>query len=342
MVFFLALHSLLLGDVTKAVSSLDMLIRFSAIIIFYLYFKTLIKNQAEDLLFTIAKISFYFLIFNTFLGVIGLGYPMYGIGESGIGTKGLIFAGNEIGAALIVSGAIVSMKYLEDNNIKYFFVSGILLLISSIFLASKVSLLGSIILFFFFPLLKAFKNMSNFKLPKSDFINANIILVTVPILAIVGIYYTLYEINLIDRLSYFYEKLDLITLIFSSRNIWAEEAYNAFINHYSFIEYLFGSGRGYFEFISDDRLVEIDPIDFLMNYGIIGLLITFGIIFFILFETIIKRKLNKYSIYVIFTIFLLLGISSTAGHVFNSGTAGFLIAILLALGSYRNKQKLVK
>lgn len=337
-VFFLAFHSFLLGDVKEALSGIDMLIRFNAIILFYLYFKTLIKNQAEDLLFTIARISFYFLVFNIFLGVIGLGYPMYGHGESGIGTRGLIFAGNEIGAALIVSSAIVMMKSLEDNSIKLFFFIAVLLLLSSAFIGSKVSLLGSIILFFFFPFLKAFKNMYNFRLPKRDFINANIFLITVPILATVGIYYTLYETNLIDRLSYFYKKLDLITLIFSNRNIWAEEAYNAFLNHYTFTEYLFGSGRDWWQYISEYKLVEIDPIDFLMNYGIIGFLLTFGIILYILLKTIIYRNKNRYSIYVIFTILLLLGMSSTAGHIFNSGTAGFLIAILLALGNYRNKE----
>ena len=336
---FLLVHTLILGEIAKAISGIDMLIRFNAIIIFFIFFKNLIKKDYIRYVFLIVKVSFFFLVFNIFLGAIGFGYGMYGgNSESAVGTRGLIYAGNEIGGALIVSGSLVMMQQLEEDKYKNFFIIGLILLITSAIMTSKLSLLGSIFVFFAFPILKAIKNIHNFKIPKKDFFYTQFFLVFVPFLAVLGIYYTLFESNLIVRLSYFYEKVDLITLIFSSRNIWAEEAYHAFINNYNTFEYIFGSGKDWWQFISEHKLVEIDFIDFLMSYGFLGIIITFGLLVFILFQIIYNKHLNPYSLYIIFMIILLFGMSSMAGHIFNSGTAGFLIAILLALGFYQKKE----
>jgi hypothetical protein len=116
--------------------------------------------------------------------------------------------------------------------------------------------------------------------------------------------------------------MDLITLIFSNRNIWALEALEAFKN-YEPIELLFGTGRDWWQYISENKIVEIDPLDFLMTYGIMGFLFIFGTIFFILYKAIKNRRNNPYSIYIIFILLLLLAMSLTAGHILNSGTAGF-------------------
>jgi hypothetical protein len=338
---FLFIHTFILKDVDLALSSIDMLFKFIAIIIFYLFFLELLKQQQIEYLFFIAWISFLFLAFNIFLGALGFGYGMYGgNSESAIGTKGFIFAGNELGAAVIISGAIVMIKTLEDNYYLRFFILGLLMLILSALMASKVSMLGVILLFFMFPLLKAFKNLNNFKLPKKDFYYSNIMFIMVPLLSIIGVYYALYESNLISRLSFFYEKMDLITLIFSNRNIWALEALEAFKN-YEPIELLFGTGRDWWQYISENKIVEIDPLDFLMTYGIMGFLFIFGTIFFILYKAIKNRRNNPYSIYIIFILLLLLAMSLTAGHILNSGTAGFLIAITMALANYNERRKII-
>jgi len=181
------------------------------------------------------------------------------------------------------------------------------------------------------------KDIKNYKIPKADFYYVNMIVLFVPLLSAGAIFYALYESNLIDRLSYFYQKLDLISIIFSNRNIWAAEAYDAFVNDYSFFQWFFGTGSNWWSFISENKIIEIDPFDFLMSYGIVGLIGTFGIIVGIIIDSIVNRKQNTYFHYIAFTIFLLLGMSTTAGHVFNSGTAGFLIAIVLAFGSFRTK-----
>jgi len=335
--FFILLHLLTLSYTYNVFSGLNMFIRFCAILLFYLFFIELIKKQKIKYIFIIVYFSFWFLVLNIILGAIGYGYGMYGgNGEDSIGTRGLIFAGNEIGGAIIVSGAIIMLKLIEENNYLKFFIYGIILIFMGGLMASKVSILGSILLLFFFPLLKLFKSFKNFRIPKRVFIYSQLMLLVIPIISVYGIYYALYKSNLIDRLLFFYQRVDLLTFIFSSRNIWAEEAINVFSNKYNLTNVFFGTGIDWFKYISGNKLVEIDPIDLLMSYGIIGFGIIFGILFYIIFDFF--RKTNPYSVYIIFTIFLLLSISLTAGHILTSGTAGFLIAILMALGKYDTRR----
>lgn len=337
---FIVIHTILLGDISLALSGLDMIVRFIAILIFFLFFSELIKKQHSDYLFTIAFISFCFLAMNVVLGALGFGYGMYGgASENAIGTKGFIFAGNELGGAVIISGAIIMIKNLEENQYLKFFILGIIMLVLSAFMGSKVSILGTIILFFIFPILKAFKNLKNFKLPKKDFYYSNMMLLIVPFLSTIAIFYTLYETNLIMRLTYFYEKVDLVTLIFSGRNIRALEALEIFKN-YDFIGLLFGTGRDWWQYTSENKLVELDPLDFLMNYGIFGFLFVFGSIFYFLIKTIKNRKNNPYSIYILFILLLLLAMSFSSGHIFYSGTTGFLIAIVMSLVNYNQRKKI--
>jgi hypothetical protein len=229
------------------------------------------------------------------------------------------------------------MKTLENNNYFKFFIFGLLMLLLATLMASKVSLLGAILLFFMFPILKAFKNTKNLKLPKKDFYYSIIMLITVPLLSVIGIYYALYGSNLIARLTHFYEKVDLVTLILSGRNVRAVQALEIFKN-YELIELLFGGGRDWWH-LSGHKLVEIDPLDFLMNYGLFGILFVFGIIFYVLIKAIKNRQNNPYAIYVTFVLFLLLAMSSTAGHIFNSGTAGFVIAVVMALANYDHRNQ---
>jgi len=68
-----------------------------------------------------------------------------------------------------------------------------------------------------------------------------------------------------------------------------------------------------------------------------GLFLLFGFITLNLVAAFMSRSINDYGLYVVFMVFLLLGLSSSAGHVFNSGTAGFLIAVLFSLAHWRPK-----
>ena len=82
-------------------------------------------------------------------------------------------------------------------------------------------------------------------------------------------------------------------------------------------------------------MVEIDAIDYLMTYGIVGVLIAYGFVVFVMLSSLANR--NNFSGFLIFISLLLMAISLTAGHVWNSGTAGIFIAALFAMAMSRCK-----
>lgn len=333
---YLMLHTFILGNPIEVMQGLDWITKFSAIVIWYLFFKKMIEENQDIKILLFVYISFGFLTLNFFLAFLGFGFPMYSSMEGdGIGAKGFIFAGNEIGATIIVSGALIQMSLIERQKYFLFFVISSLMLFMGALLTSKVSIFASLLILLFFPLIKASEELHNLKINKKDFAFASLILFLLPLLAAYVIYYALYESGLIERLNYFYTKLDIVTLLFSHRNVWASEAMEAFYNHYSMLEIFIGSGNTWYSYISENKMVEIDIIDFLMSYGIIGVLFSYGFLLFILHKLINERKTNPYFGYIFFMIFLIIGMSLTSGHILNSGVAGALIGALLAISNYR-------
>ena len=327
--FYLITHSMILSDVVLAIKGLDWLIKFLSIFIFYIFFSKLVRENKENQIIKIVAFSFGFLIINFIIGYLGYGYPMYGEDETSIGTRGLIFAGNEIGAAIIVSGAILQMYFIEQRKYFKFLFIGVMMMAMGALLTSKVSILVSILITFFFPLIKASEKLKYFRVNKIDFKFSLVILVVLPLLAFGFIYYALYVSNLMDRFSFFYDKVDIISLLLSNRNIWFMEAIEVFTNTYNTLEFLFGTGLYWTQFISEKKMVEIDGIDFFMTYGFLGVMITYG--FFIL---ILSKSQNPY---VTFISILLIFISTSAGHILASGTAGYLISIIMSLTHYYKK-----
>lgn len=335
--FYLIIHSFILSDILYAIQGLDWLIKFLSIVIFYIFFSRLIIENKEDKVIKIVSYTFVFLIINFIIGYLGYGYPMYGEEDTAIGTRGLIYAGNEIGAAIIISGAILQMYFIEQRKYLNFLFVGILMMAMGALLTSKVSILASILISLFFPLIKSSEKLKVLKINKKDFKYSFAILSILPLLSLGLIYYALYVSNLMDRFSFFYDKVDIVTLLLSQRNIWALEAIHIFINNYTLSDYIFGMGIEWYKFISENKAVEIDIIDFTMAYGLLGFLLSYGFFVFVLIKSILCKN-NRFRKYIIFISLLILTISCTGGHIFNSGTAGFLIAIVLAYKNYKNKE----
>jgi len=308
------------------------MVKYLSGVIFYLYFAHLVKKNREDDLFVIAKYSFIFLSLNSLIGAFGFGYPMYTVNEEvSIGSRGLIYAGNELGPALVASGSLLMMKYLSDNKYRPFFIVAISMLFSASVLTSKVSILGTLLLLFMFLFIKSYKSMKNLKISKRDFNFAVLMYCFLPVTTGVSLYYALYESNLFERLNHYYYKTDFLTFILSGRNHRVEDGLATMSDSYAFIEYIIGSFR--FE-----NTTEIDFFDFLFQYGIVGVLLTYGLVCgFLIFTFFVSD--NKYTTYLTLSILLIFAMSLTAGHIFNSGTSSFLFAILFALKSSQQRTR---
>lgn len=323
-------HSILLGDFVSAAQGLDWLIKFSAIFLFYRLFYIFIYERNEEWVFSIVFISFCCLVINIMLGGVGFGYPMYNMGDNvAIGTRGFIYAGNEISAALVISGALVQMKLLEANKLVWLSIVSLLMIVTSALITSKTAIFSSILIVISFPIIKAISTMKFTIINKIHFYYAVSMIALVSISASLVAYYVFFMTRMSDRLTYFLNRIDFITLIFSYRNVWAKEAINILGNRYSLADILFGTGLSWTNYMADKKTVEIDSIDFFMTYGLLLLLLSYGFLFLAIFRACRNRSI--YSKYIIFTILLTIGLSTTSGHILNSGTAGFLISALVAM-----------
>ena len=160
-----------------------------------------------------------------------------------------------------------------------------------------------------------------------------VILIVLPSL----VYYVLYKMNLISRLSYWADKVDIVTLSFSGRNLLATEVYEHIKFDGSFLNTLIG--YGYNNLINIvGRNVEIDFIDLFMIFGLIGTLAMYGFFINQLLKGSRLPQAYVYKPYVKFGIWVLLILSCLSGHVLNSGMAGIMIGALIAIQYYPSSQ----
>jgi len=333
MLFYFIVHTAFLGDPVTAGKGLNFLFKFLAIVIFYVFFTQVIRNGNENWIFALAAVSFAILAMNLILGVFGFGYPQYYAGAAqGIGSRGFIFAGNELACALVVAGSLIMMRFLSAGRFRAFLFCAVFFVGVSARATSKVTMLSSLILFLVFPAIYGINRKRLGKLNEKDKRFIFWVIIIVPLAGFGAITYALFQMNLFSRLVYYYHKTDLITVVFSHRNVWVVQALNAFASHYSIPQWLFGDGRGWWAYISGGKIVEIDPIDVLMTYGVSGVVLVYGFFLFVFYRVVKSRnQKNPYAFYVAFTLFLLMGISFTAGHVIYSGIAGPLLGALMAL-----------
>lgn len=335
MAAYFAAHTLILGDPIAAVKGLAFLFKFLAIATFYVFFLQVVRNGNENWVIALAVASFTILAINLILGALGYGYPQYDGGAgTGIGSRGFIFAGNELAGALVVSGALIMMRFMINGQRRAFLFFAVIMVSVSALTTSKVTMLSSLILFLAFPIINAIERKGRGALNRQDKRFLFLVMVVAPLAGLAGISYALFEMNLFARLTYYYSQSDLLTVVFSRRNIWAAQAMKALGFQYSFFQWMFGSSRQWWQYISDTKIVEIDIIDILMTYGIAGVVIVYGFFAAVLGRVLRARKRNPYALYVVFILLLMLGISVTAGHIVYSGIIGPLLGALAALGSF--------
>ena len=179
LMIFTLVHLIMFGNIKESVKGLDWMIKFIGMTAYFMFFRQLLFTGQSENLFLFAKLLFIFLVINFSFALLGFGYPMY---SGDIGSKGFIFAGNEIGAAVIISGSMTLMYMLEHKKYMKFSIISIAMLIIASLLTSKVSILGSLLIIITFPFISSIKQITDFKLPKKSFIFSSTILIIVPIL----------------------------------------------------------------------------------------------------------------------------------------------------------------
>ena len=299
----------------------------------FLFFVDMIKRNGEIVfrhLLMLVQFSYLVLMINIFVKYIGLGYPAYKSG--GIGTKGFFYAGNEISALLIILSAILAFVIWKRGfKLKYYMFLAINL-IAGLTISSKTAILGILLVFFTIPFQGKSLKLKKF-LP----------LVAGTIALVPAAFFLSWKFiqnsNLMVRLAFFYKELDVWTFILSSRNVFLANSYETYLTKYNIVEKIIGVGQTRYEYINDQKVVEMDIVDIFFAYGIFGLLIFLFMMYFLLVQSKRFSRSNKYPFanFVYLMTLVLLLISTLAGHVFGSGMSAVFIGLLFSL-MYKSKK----
>jgi len=307
---------------------IDWLIKYIFWIISF-YFFYIFKTDINTI-YKLANFFFFIYFLNLILGFLGIGYSQYKISEKeSIGSVGFIYAGNELSIALVLLEIVILSILLYRKQYIRFYIYILLFIIAALLKATKTLFFSAFfvpaIILFFFSISKG-KHLFDLKIYKTNlyfFLFYTFILV---ILFPITVYILLFYVGLINRVEFWLKKLDLITFLLSSRNLFAEELINYMFENLSFINFLFGYGR---PSLRELKSAEMDFIDFMFAYGLLGIgLIIFNALIWIYKISKINSKLKNICLISIFYIFT---ISALSGHVINSTmgaiTFGFLISI---------------
>lgn len=297
------------------------------IVVFFFFKRIIISEKKENLklIFNLVVFSYIIFVFNILLKYLGLGYAMYPNGD--IGSKGFFFAGNETSALLIILSSIIGFKIFNKKEKLKYFLFFIFNLFVGLTISSKTGTLGVFLVFVLIPI-KPFKPRIKAKYLR------NIIISTFLILPLISFFTWKYIIitPAFKRLEFFWNKLEFLTFVFSNRNNFFIKAWDVFCSDYNFFEKIIGVGQTKYEQLNGNSIVEIDIADIFFAYGITGLIL------FIFLMTLIytkakklRNKRNPYASLVFLMIFILLAISTLAGHVYSSGMSAVFIGLLFSL-----------
>lgn len=314
--------SFLFSDIVKVSKYLMPLLSF-------FFFREYIKHQEPTeikKLFNLVWFSYIVLVVNILMKYVGFGYPMYASGD--IGSKGLFYAGNETSALLIILTSILAYEMFFKKKGWQFYLFTIFSLFIGLSIGSKTGTLGVLLLLVLIPLKRPSIKSNTEEFKKLGYKVFGFI----PIMAF-GTWIALKHTSGYGRISYYWEKLDVFTFILSHRNFFCADSYSIYQSKYNFIERIIGVGQTKYELLNNFKIIEIDIADIFFAFGFIGLFLFVFLIFNLMSQSwkLSKLKEHPYTNFVFLMVFVLLGISSIAGHVFSSGMSAVFIGLLFSL-----------
>jgi len=295
--------------------------RAFGIVVFFMYFKSEHSRSADEVLkfiFVFCIISLLVAYANVLLGWFGYGRSQYG---DGVGGTGYIYAGNELTLLILCCQLVIlSILFFGGSNKAVWLLYAVFLAFS-VLKSTKTSMLMMFIIGAVFALLSVFRARELKRL---------LVLSPVVLMSLLGGWYLAVNYGLFDRFSYFYERLDFWTFIFSGRNILAADALDYIGRNHGLLEWFFGVGVDRLKEVVGGQ-VEIDPIDVFLSFGVMGVVVFYGFFFLrflLVFRNLLGVRRSRIDVLELSTLISLLFVSVFAGHVVNSGIAAVFIAVV--------------
>lgn len=308
------------------------------VIVNFIFFKYLVsKNPAKTrfFFFTLFLFSLLVIYINIVLSVLGFGFYQYE--SQSIGYVGFFYSGNEVSALMIVlTSPLLFVTWGKNKFLYVIFVFA--LLIFAVLMATKVAIVGTILLIIFIPFIHERNKI--FRLTKTKVKTVLLfLLIIIPFAGYLSIL-LITQVGILEKWVYSYSKFGIYRALLSGRESFVSSGLTSYINDYSFLQMLFG--RGYLMFqenLSAGGLksIEIDFVDILLSYGIVGVIIIYSFWIYLILNSARRftQKEYYYAPVVFFTNLLLIAISSTAGHVLYSAMIAIPIGFLNAMVFYK-------
>jgi hypothetical protein len=307
----------------------------------FFYFKKILQQQhfleIRSRLILLVKRAFGFISLNMLLGALGLGMAFYNHGYSNaVGTKGFIYAGNELTISTLAIGFIMATYFfLKEAYTKYLMTLGVFLAFA--FLITSKTVLGGVLIVFLIPALSTVK--MKIKRKWVDWITVFFFL-GIPTL-LMAFYIGLTKSGFVDKFRNSLERndYDILTVLISNRNNFVKQGWEVYMEGFPFVGKIFGYGQQYHLELSGHG-AEVDFLSMLFSSGIFGLSF---LLLILLYWIINANKLIAIEGYIyakpvlIFLWFIIIA-SNLSGHVLGSGIAGFFLGLALALMFYNPKK----
>ena len=334
-VFFLNLYHQFDASGSKHwISGLAWALRFCLIVLTAVVCKEVVEHGRHRLAWVGigGLISLLVIVINLVFGLAGFGYAQYG---GAYGTSGFFVAGNELAVALICASALALGYAYSAGRPFRFWIIFLLFAASALVSLTKAAILSVFILLLALPCLAMFHVIKrDHRLTDSRSLAfgfgslAGVFALPLAAAAYINVS------GFIDRLRFFFDLDGLVGLVFSGRQRFVEHALGTFFEQSSVLDILFGKGVGWVLDVIGHQ-IEVDPVDFLVAFGVVGVLGAYALVIYFLLGPFKVR--NSYSYRSTASDFawlcgaLILGISFFAGHVLNSGLACVLFGLVLGV-----------
>lgn len=297
------------------------------------------KNSIDIKLFR--NIFILYCLFILIPNVLNVGFDAYEVTKKG--NIGLFYTANEVGAIISILMPLFICDILSKKNIYLDIVVSVILLYLLTSIGTKGPLISLVIIVFVY-LMKYLKECIKEKKYKPIVFSIITFIIIVSLSLLVMPKTTFYK-NIKTHLDFL--KVDEVSdltkpkifdhFIFSSRLKFWNKTNKDYINSNLQSKLL---GIGYKK--SNMKMVEMDYVDIFYRHGIVGFIIYFSSLIYILYLVIwknkgIKAKDNRYYSYLL-SIFLALILALFTGHVLTSPSVSIFVALIINL-FYNNFSK---
>lgn len=318
----------------------------------FFFFLTVWENKhlKDQTFYLINKFLFIMLSLALAASIVGIGMSQYGVNASGVslGYSGYFNAGNELGPLALIFYTSVLFHQLKNHfKFKVIFITFIVGFFICLLIATKVTLLGIILVTLITPFVMGFnKNLITIKKYSLKYYSLILLGGTIAGTLIALIFWDMI-LAVYGRMAYYFSKsTDIGQFLATGRDIKAAEGMKVFREDYSLLQQLFGGGYGYYQRQIASQLsgrefesIEVDFYDTLLSNGIIGLMIVFA--FWLTPLILLTRKAlvtkDTDSSLGILLLVLILGVSFTGGHMFASSLVGFYLAFVISFTLFKPK-----